>query len=167
MIDFGTVKAITIPEGKVAKITQGSTVLWQAEPENEPIINLIDTVGYTDGNRLSTSGGGLRGNTGTFVTGMIHLEAVGDVYRTSGVSFDADKNSNCGVWIYQSNQTYWTYLNTNRSKSPISHGTVGIEIDADGNLVITAGADFNNRWIRLCGIGSGANLIVTKNQEIT
>lgn len=167
MIDFSTVKSITIPEGKVAKITQGSTVLWQVEPEAEQIVNIIDTVGYTDGNRLSTSGGGLRTNTGTFVTGMFQLEAVGDVYRTSGASFNADSNSNCGVWIYQSNQTYWTYLNTNLSKSPISHGTVGIVVDADGNLTITTGASFENRWIRLCGIGSGANLIVTKNQEIT
>ena len=165
-MNFATVKSLPLPEGKVVKITQGNRVMWQAEPESEPIVNLIDTVGYTDNNRLSTSGGGLKSNTGTFVTGMIQLEAAGDVYRTSGASFNADSNSNCGVWIYQSNQTYWTYLNTNRSKSPISHSTVGIEVDADGNLVVTSAAGFSNRWIRLCGIGSGANLIVTKNQPI-
>lgn len=165
-MNFATVKSVTIPEGKVVKITQDSTVLWQAEPETEPIVNLIDTVGYTDNSRLSTSGGGLKSNTGTFVTGMFQLEAAGDVYRTSGASFNADSNGNCGVWIYQSDQTYWTYLNTNLSKSPISHSVVGIKVDAEGNLVITSATGFSNRWIRLCGIGSGVNLIVTKNQEI-
>lgn len=144
-------------------------ILWQKDVE-EVIINLIETVGYTDSVRLSTSAGTTRDNTGTFATGLIQLEAMGDVYRTSGINFDADDNSNCGVWIYQSGQAYWTYLNTNYSKTPISFSAVSISIDANGNLTITTGDAWTDgtggRWIRLCGIGSGANLIVTKNQPI-
>jgi hypothetical protein len=169
-MNFSTVKSVTIPEGKVIKITQGSTVLWQEEAE-EVIVNLIDTVGYTNDKRLGTSDGGFRNNTGTFATGLIHLEAEGDIYRTSGINFDADDNSNCGIWIYQSNQNYWTYMNTKYSKTPVSNVAVNIDIDASGNLIITTKSAWTDgtggRWIRLCGIGSGANLIVTKNQEIT
>lgn len=166
---FANVKSITIPEGNVVKITQGNTILWQKQTE-EVIVNLIDTAGVTSGKRLSTSGGGERDNAGTFVTGYIQLEAVGDVYRTSGINFNADNNSNCGVWIYQSGKAYWTYLNTNKSKSPISFSVCDIVVDASGNLTITTKSAWTDgtggRWIRFCGIGTGANLIVTKNQEI-
>ena len=168
-MNFANVTAMSIPEGNVVKITQGDTILWQKEGE-EVILNLIDTVGYTDSVRLSTSAGTTRDNTGTFATGLIQLEAVGDIYRTSGINFDADDNSNCGVWIYQSGQTYWTYLNTKYSLTPISFSVCDIVIDASGNLTITTKDAWTDgtggRWIRLCGIGTGADLIVTKNQEI-
>lgn len=133
-----------------------------------PIVNIIDTVGYTDTKRLGTSDGGLRDNDNTFVTGFIQ-PVVGDVYRTAGVDFNADNNSNCGVWVYQNDQTYWTYLNTNYSKTPASNSVISIDIDSNGNLTITitkSETDWNDKCIRLCGIGSGANLIVTKNQLI-
>ena len=131
------------------------------------IVNIIDTIGYTDGKRLGTSDGGFRDNTATMVTNMIPFNTVGDVFRTSGLSFEAASESNCGVWVYYGDQSYWTYINTKKANSPISiPGSWGtIEIDASGNLTVTAGVNAAG-YIRLVGIGSGANLVVTKNQEI-
>lgn len=138
-------------------------------PEDDPqgYENLIDTIGYTNGKRLGTSDGSFRDNTATMVTNMIPFNTAGDVFRTSGLSFEAASESNCGVWIYYEDQSYWTYINTKKVNSPISMpGSWGtIAVDASGNLTITAGADAAG-YIRLVGIGSGANLIVTKNQEI-
>lgn len=163
---FSNVSALTIPEGEVVKITHGNTVLWQKQTE-EPIINLIDSVGYTDGKRLGTSDGGFRDNAKTMATGYILFNTIGDVFRTSGLSFEAATESNCGVWVYREDQSYWTYYNTKHANSPMtmvgSWGT--IEIDASGNLTITTGASANG-YIRLVGIGSGSDLILTKNQEI-
>lgn len=45
MIDFTGVKAITIPEGKVKKITCGSTVLWEAVKRGW---NLLERTQYKD-----------------------------------------------------------------------------------------------------------------------
>lgn len=170
-MNFATVKSITIPEGNVVKIAKGDVVLWQAEPETEPIINLIDTVGYTDNKRLSVSSGTEKDQTNNFVTGYIPITDAGDIYRTSGASFDCDKNGNCCIQIYRSDYSYWTYSYTKPSVSPVSVAPWDLVIDADGNLTITINSGYNNdgsgtAYLRLCGIGSGTNLMVTKNQEI-
>lgn len=164
-MNFANVKSITITEGKAVKITQGETVLWQAEPEEEPISNLIDTAGVTANKRISTSGGGDKDNSGTFVTGYIQLTGPNDVYRTYGANFNTDKNGHTGIFIYQENKTYWTYTYTKASASPISIAPFDVTVDSEGNLVITSKIA-TTRWIRLCGIGNGSGLVVTKNQEI-
>ncbi len=164
-MNWGTIKSVTIPQGKAVAITQGSKVLWQAQPGEHPIINLIDAAGVTANKRISTSGGGEKDNTGTFVTGYIQLTGEGDVYRTSGANFNTDSNGNTGVFIYQEDKTYWTYTYTKLSASPISVTPFTVAVDANGNLVITT-KSATVRWIRLCGIGTGEGLIVTKNQVI-
>lgn len=40
MMDFSTVKSITIPEGSVKKITAGDIVLWQQEPDDANLLPL-------------------------------------------------------------------------------------------------------------------------------
>ena len=51
-MNFSTVKAITIPEGPVIKITQGGVVLWQKQAE-ETSIDLIDQITYSDDTHLN------------------------------------------------------------------------------------------------------------------
>ena len=164
-MNFSTIKSITIPEGNVVKITQGTTVLWGVitEPEKEPIINLIDTAGVTSGKRLSTSSGSERDQSGYFVTGFIPVNK-GDVIRTSGGNFN-DSSSLGGVFAYKTGNSYWTFSYTMASASPISAAAWDIVIDSNGNLVITVKHD-QITAIKLCGKGTGNGLIVTKNQEI-
>lgn len=146
------------------------------------LINLIDTVGYQDNTRLSTSSGEFREKSGYVTTGEILLEAEGDVYRTSGVNFNADAEYDRGICVYQAqniteDHSYWMFLNSYAAQSPLTmSGNVGtVEIDSDGNLKITTGSGWCNevagagivgRKIRLVGCGTGADLLVTKNQEI-
>ena len=166
-MNLSSVKSIIIPEGTVAKIRQGETILWQKETK-ETIINIIDTVGYSDNTRLSTSSGTERTNTGNVTTGYIELGDVGDIYRTSGVDFRYEKSGlNC-LCFYDSSKTFatWsTYLK--RTDSPITMQGISIIISDDGDLTITVlAAERKGYYIRITGYGSGTNLIVTKNQPI-
>lgn len=60
-MDFSTVKAITIPEGDVAKITVGGTVIW--EKPKAGITNLIDQAILKYKQRYSLSGKKFSSNT--------------------------------------------------------------------------------------------------------
>ena len=70
MIDFTGVKAITIPEGKVKKITSNGVVLWKGGHTNlVPLSTEADGVtiyngglGYKNGYRIRS--GGAEGATG-------------------------------------------------------------------------------------------------------
>lgn len=162
-MNFASVKTVAIPEGKVVKISKGNTVLWKSEPEEEPIVNLIDTVGVTSGKRLSTSSGSEKTQSGYFITGKMSAQK-GDVFRTSGADFD-DGGSFAGVFCWKTDGAYWTYSYTKLSASPISSAAWKIIVDEQGNLEITINsADIAS--IRLCGLGTGEGLLVTKNQEI-
>jgi hypothetical protein len=166
---FANVKSITIPEGNVVKITQSNLVLWQKPTEEETIVNLIDTIGYSDNTRLSTSSGSERTNSGNVTTGYIELGVGGDVYRTSGVDFRHETSGYNCLCFYNSSKTFTTQSTYFKySDSPISIQGITIEIDMSGNLTMTLKDGFSRTgdYIRFTGYGSGINLIVTKNQEI-
>ena len=127
--------------------------------------NLIDTVGYTDGVRLSTSSGGESSETGHVTTGFIPI-AQDDVIRTKGVDFNFVSNVNKSAYvIYQSDKS--TKVTSNNIK-PLT-GNVTITLDSDGNITYAnfgASVPSGGGYLRICGKGVGANLIVTKNEEI-
>ena len=145
--------------------------------DSDEIVNLLDTVGYTDGMRLKTSSGELVEKEGYVVSGFIRLEAEGDVYRTSGINFNADVEYDRGICCYDAavEETYWMFVPCYKSSSPITlSGDMGtVEIDDDGNLIYTVGSGFNvgsyesgvNRGIRFSGYGSGADAVITLNQD--
>jgi hypothetical protein len=87
-----------------------------------------------------------------------------DVFRTSGVDFRPTTHSNCIYAIYNSSKTRITggYLNATTTVNP------SVVFDDDGNLTFSATSSIpsGGGFIRISGYGSGANLIVTKNQEI-
>jgi hypothetical protein len=155
---FTGVKSITIPEGSVKKITAGGVVLWE-KPKG--ITNIIDTVGYTDDKRLSTSDGvSWRDLAGYTTTGMFDIPA-GSTVRTKGVNFNTTLYSNAMIYNYNMNTgAFVTAYRTNN----INLSFISITLDNDGNLTMTVSYAIK---CRLCGYGSGANLIVTINEEIT
>lgn len=134
-------------------------------------VNLIDTVGYSDNTRISTSSGGLRDKTGYVTSGFIELTGEGDVYRTSGVNFNADVEYDRGVAIYQADGTFWVFIDTHASAPTTANGNIGtFSVDADGNLTFVTGSGWSldglPRLIRFAGAGVGADLIITKNELI-
>lgn len=131
--------------------------------------NLIDTIGYTDGYRLSSSSGNTSSATGYTTVGYIETGAVGTVYKTSGVNFDADDNSNCYIVAYNSSKSMLASSGLSGSNMPrswqVSNGqTLQLAMDSSGNLTITVNAvHTSTTYFRICGYGSGANLVITKS----
>jgi hypothetical protein len=128
--------------------------------------NVIETIGYTNNVRISTSNGATKpdGATGYTTTGFIEVKE-GDIIRTSGVDMRKSANQYCSYAIFDSNKTKTGtgYLDV------INNTALTTSFDSNGNLTLTCGVGFNavKSYLRLCGFGDGANLIVTVNQEIT
>lgn len=132
------------------------------EPEN-----IIDTVGYTDNARVSSSGS-LKtdaSGAGYVSTGLIPWGAVGDVYKATGVSFNADSYGYCIVTRYKdAGVTVWE--NTYPTSANMGKAIAGMQFEregADGLKITITAAQPSTYCFRLCGYGSGANLVVTKN----
>ena len=135
--------------------------------DNNGYTNVIDTVGYTDDVRLSTSSAGTtKTATGMTTTGVIDFSAITKpvTIRTDGVDF-SDSNSAATVYDSEGNAKYAMYISNLMAGS---YGGVTAELDEDNNLTLVIGASVGSSWssIQLCGYGSGENLIVTINEEI-
>lgn len=128
--------------------------------------NIIDTVGYTDGKRLSTSTGNLSDADGYTSTGMMYIPTTLTrpvTVRTQGVNFN--KSSSCAIVLYSSleEKTGSTHL-YNKGTSAFNGFTWSF--DANGNMTMSYTSS-SGVYFKICGYGSGANLIVTINEEIT
>jgi hypothetical protein len=147
--------------------------------------SIFNGTGYQDGKRLS-SGGTVKDQEQTTVTGFIPC-VKGDVIRLTGVilaeyGFSANTDGTPGNGIGSLYQYVGTY-NSGKTKlhcvqpTKTNLNNIGISVvwnpnasPATKNTVVTL--DFSNytdsslAYIRLNGIGSGADMIVTKNEEI-
>lgn len=142
-------------------------------------INIIDTVGYTDGYRISTSTGNPSSGAGYTLTGFIDLSPYVDkgetvIIRTQGVDFRQSTHSNSTYGYYKTDQTKVAagYLSVSNFSNADTYGLASW--DSSGNMTLTLSGDSypltssdNRPLLRLAGYGSGANLIITINEEIT
>ena len=137
--------------------------------------NIIDTVGYTDGYRISTSSGAPSAKEGYTLTGFIDLtpyRGVGCVIRTSGVDFRSSTHSNATFGFYKPDETKVAagYLSDANFNDADKYGLA--TWDSSGNMTLTMSAtafpieDNTRPLMRIAGWGSGANLIVTINEPI-
>lgn len=130
--------------------------------------NIIDTVGYTDGQRPNSSGttSALDGYT---VTGLIDISAITKplVVRTKGVNFTY--SNSCYIAIHNNSGVQLSYnvIPTLVEKGGNYWNDITIIADDGGNLTITVSEDATFASFRIGGYGSGTNLIVTINEEIT
>lgn len=126
--------------------------------------NIIDTVGYSDGQRLSTSSGTLKGQDGYTTTGLIDVtgESFPVTIRTSGVNFNHSAYSYASLAFYNTDGS----LNGAHLLNIVGNSYFKPSVDSNGNLTMTLSSTGYGRF-KLCGYGSGANLIVTVNEEIT
>ena len=141
--------------------------------------NMRDVIGYTDGQRLSTSDGGYRQAAAYTVVEYIDLAECAKngqiVIRTKGVDFWQNRSS---TWRDSAFMLY------NPSKSAESggyltngtvtfHGTCivtkAFDLDSDEMTLTIEGLDSTilalDRYLRMCGYGSGANLDIRINEE--
>ena len=158
---------VTVTNGiiNIASVTGNIVITATAIKENtggdtSSYTNIIDTVGYVDDVRLSSSdGAGERDAEGYVTTGVIDIPA-GGTLRTRGANFNHTTYSQTNIYVYNaSTGAYITVYSPNTGASGYT-----TSLDSDGNLtLVCAGA----AKVRLCGYGTGANLIVTINESIT
>lgn len=185
MIDFSTVKEITIPEGAVKKIVCNGVELWKAGYTNlvpsskESGGNTIYNggLGYKNGYRLSSSGAE-KTQSGSVVTGFIPAKR-GDTIRMSGATWGTTVSAGyCYIQYYDANfnlvYTINRYMNedsngisntgsyVDKTNSTISTDTNGV---TTFNIVFKTNTPYS--YIRISATGLGANMIVTVNEEIT
>ena len=151
----------------VTKIGAGNNRYWDyangvafdpdvIEPEepDEPT-NIIDTVGYKDDTRISSSDGVTeKALAGYVTTGMITLPA-NSTLKTSGANYTTATYSSAMIYRYNPDtEAFMTAYST--AQTGISG--IAFALDSSGNLTITTTIDLK---LRLVGYGSGANLVVT------
>lgn len=126
--------------------------------------NIIDSVGYSDGQRLSTSSGTLKEEAGYVTTGLIDVTAEDFpvTIRTSGVNFLYSSYPYSSFAFYGADGS----LVGAQLSNTTGNAYFSCSVDSNGNM--TLGLNNSNYGrLKLCGYGSGANLIVTLNEEIS
>lgn len=179
-MDFSNLKALTIPEGDVTKITIGGSVVWEkvvapsyknwvkysTESDGKTIYN--GGLGYKNGYRLSSSGGESVAASCT-VTGFIKAKA-GDTIRIKGyvwyntaVSLNYLIAYNSSFAKVYTGNAQGTYQTSTLIASMEYDATTGIS-----TVVLKSGISFEYIRISVNDAVSidGKNLIVTINEEI-
>lgn len=186
MIDFSTVKKVTIPEGEVKQIAKDGVVLWKSgyknwvrystESDGTTIYN--GGLGYKNGYRIRS--GGVEGeNARTTCTGFIPVKG-GDIVRISGCDFTGANNGNA---INVSDSSFantgqftmltaaYGILAAGAAYGDYNHTSVVEETAGVWKWVVPPAAS-GVAYIRVSAWNStatypGENLIVTINEEIT
>ena len=168
MIDFSTLKSLKIPEGVVTKIVSAGVTLWEAVKyknwipysTTEDGKTIFNGVGYKDNSRLNSSAV-VVDQTGYAAFGFIPLKA-GDVVRVKGLTWNSTYNTGCYFWIFDSS---FTKLKQKRPNGGSSDITVEDEGNGVTKFTIRTYAT-ETAYFRISAYGSGANAIITVNEEI-
>ena len=142
----------------------GDIVITAVSEVNVEVVNLLDTAGYTDNTRFSASSGSEKTDTGCVATGYIDVHDIGwdDKYYAWGAEFNDDNAVGKCVWVsYDSSKTVTGY---GYMKSGQKLNGLNCSFDAQNRLVIARHGETIPYYIRLSGVGSGASVVVTKNQ---
>lgn len=140
------------------------------EPETPRYINIIDTIGCENDTRFSTADGSLRSEAGYCTTGLIPItDRFNDVIAARGLNFayDATTNPRATFCIYNKDGSYVNAGNI--TAKSFNENLMSIELDDDGMSIksfVLRENGVDGGFIRLCGKGTGENLIVTINEPI-
>lgn len=184
-VNNGVVSAVGIGSATITVTTQdgGFTASYALTVQAVPQGNLIGVIGYTDGKRISTGNGTYRELAGGVVIEYIDLyeyrQSDGTVViRTKGAllqSWQSGANYNNNAYVfYKSSKTFQVgnYLTEGSS----THGSITVTRafagDADNTMTLTitglstsASVADNYRYMRICGLGSGANIDLRINEN--
>jgi hypothetical protein len=182
-MDFSQVKSLTIPEGEVVQIAAGDTILWKAGPTNlVPLSTEADgkTIynggkGYKDGYRIR-SGGNEAEQKISACTGYIPYKKGDKLYiyppfigrNTDNAINFYNSAFECLGQITDSGAAYGFCNSTFKTK--VVNGVSVLDISA-----VTVSGVNNVAFVRITHyieegfstITSGAEMIITKNEEIT
>ena len=185
MMDFHNVKKITIDAGDVKQIAINGVVVWSGYTNQVPIStdtdgSIYNGIGYKDNARLSSSGsvsGSAQSNS--VVTGFIPFPD-GDktVVRMSGVDWLSESGRHYYIHLYDESKKFLAGFDAATWANGTYDHVVTITKDANGVITIKFSETYGDtntllnyvrnkaKYIRLNAMGSGANMILTINEEI-
>ena len=146
MINFSTIKSLTIPEGIVTKIESNGLVLWHTA-NDEPIINQIPisintdgntyvspegTVGYRNAYRLNSSGVETAAGVDLVVTGFIPAK-LNDVIYCQKLGFKMGTNDYMHSYFAVYDQNF-AFLAAGHSTTLMSKVTETYTVDDKGHI---------------------------------
>lgn len=180
-MDFTKVKSMTIPEGTVKKIEVGGVVLWKSgytnlvplstEADGKTIYN--SGLGYKDGYRVRSGGAEASASYGT-CTGYIPYKQGDKLYIHPPFNGDSvynainfyDSEFNC---LGQITETYYYGFCDSTFKTTVVNGVSVLDIST-----VTVSGVTDVSYVRITHrtssqdlFKSGAEMIITKNEEIT
>ena len=185
-MNLAQVKKLVIPEGEVRRIEKDGAVLWRGGYTNQVPLStdtdgsIFNGTGYKDNVRLSSSGG-ISGSaqSGSTTTGFIPINGAADIIRMKGVEWvTATDGKHYYLNYYDANRTFLDYT----SAAIYANGNMGhiltVTRDADGVETVVWNESYGTTntllqhvrkaaFVRITARGSGANMIVTVNEEIT
>lgn len=187
-MDFSTIKAIAIPEGDVKKITVGSVVLWEepasyknwvfysTEADGKTIYN--NGLGYKDKTRVR-SGGAESAYDYSVCTGFIPFVKGDKLYiypaftggnADNAINFADASFTNLGQ-ITDGGSGYGICANSpSKFRTQVVNGVSVLDLSSNtvsGVEKIAYVRITNSIVLEESGISSGAEMIITKNEEIT
>lgn len=120
---------------------------------------------YTDHARLSQLSGKIVEQEGYITTDLIDLSAYAYpmTIRTQGVDFRTSEYSHCCYGVYRSSDEFVKCRSLDDSIQTSDEDEYEFSFDSEGNLTLIHKS--GGRYIRLCGYGSGADLVVTIQQH--
>lgn len=186
---FKGVKAITIPEGSVKKITSGGVVLWakkagytnvlplaQGYASSSPYVGSDGSVGYGNNMRISTSSASatyMKAQTGVDTTGMIPVKR-GDVIRFKNCNFKVTPSNTYGTRLqgYNSSKAVISAFNGISTSIPnrlpyVVSGDEIVQITLEPKAAWTSSGIDDVAYIQFATDGLDETSIITINEEIT
>ena len=189
MIDFGQYKKLSVGGVELKKLAINGVEVWSSGYKNW-VPEAIDTngsifnggKGYIDGKRLGSSGS-LSDQTNTVTTGFIPCKST-DVIRMAGVSWLSPKSGGyCYLMFHDSSFAVLGSINiyadagSSTGYKAAYRGCIGLAGSVEQLPTIINGVTTFDHYIfrsdadkvayfRVNGIGSGADMIVTVNEEI-
>lgn len=184
MIDFSTMKELSVNGISLRRLSIDDTIVWRDGIFNwVPVSRDTDGsfyngIGYIEGYRLSSSGS-LKAQANTVATGFIPAK-FGDTIRMKGVIWGSTVSDGYSyITFYDNNFSLLATVNLHQtsndsgvsnisSDSIISKTNSSILTDDNGvttfNIVFKKTIPFN--YIRISATGAGENMIVTVNEKI-
>lgn len=134
-------------------------------PDTPTYTNVLDTVGYVEGVRLSGSSGEERDSADNYTTGFIPCAAKNDIYLKNVNMPNTADNYGCFVAHYNADKTFIDGFYYNDA---MGDGTQYMEYDENGYCTKFRVAVRNSDvgFIRICCLGIDDTSIITVNEPI-
>ena len=133
------------------------------DDESSTYTNVLKTVGYKEGYRVSGSSGEEVVNADTDVTGFIPVSQGDMIYLQDVIMPDADSNYYCFVARYDADKNYIAGYNMNTTNMDDSYNYA---YDANGNLTQFKITHDDIAYIRICAQNIDESSIITVNEKI-